>query len=216
MFAVADANRDGRVSLAEATGRGAAAFRPGRHQPRRPHHARGARSRCASSGCRCAGRRAPAKPPTFGKIDIRARLACAGPFFVQGARRPSQEYPCLAARRLPLLAVALSLSLPLSAARADEGMWTFDAFPAAKMQRRLRLGARPGMARQGARLGGPADRRLLGQLRLARGPDPHQPPLRRDLRRAELRPRRTIFSPTASPPAPAPRSSNAPASRPKS
>ena len=26
------------------------------------------------------------------------------------------------------------LALPLSAARADEGMWTFDAFPAAKMR----------------------------------------------------------------------------------
>src|SRR5215212_8479468 len=26
------------------------------------------------------------------------------------------------------------ISLPLAAARADEGMWTFDAFPAAKMR----------------------------------------------------------------------------------
>ena len=26
------------------------------------------------------------------------------------------------------------LALPLSAARADEGMWTFDAFPSAKMR----------------------------------------------------------------------------------
>ncbi len=26
------------------------------------------------------------------------------------------------------------LSLPLTTARADEGMWTFDAFPAAKMR----------------------------------------------------------------------------------
>ena len=36
------------------------------------------------------------------------------------------------ARRLALFATALSL--PLAAARADEGMWTFDGFPAAKMR----------------------------------------------------------------------------------
>lgn len=35
-------------------------------------------------------------------------------------------------RRSVLFAVCLAL--PLSAANADEGMWTFDAFPAAKMQ----------------------------------------------------------------------------------
>ncbi|HET9356037.1 MAG TPA: S46 family peptidase [Sphingomicrobium sp.] len=40
----------------------------------------------------------------------------------------------MTARRLSLLAAAASLSLPLSAARAEEGMWTFDAFPAAKMR----------------------------------------------------------------------------------
>ena len=39
----------------------------------------------------------------------------------------------MTARRLPMLA-AISLLLPLSAARAEEGMWTFDAFPAAKMR----------------------------------------------------------------------------------
>ena len=31
-------------------------------------------------------------------------------------------------------AFAAMVSLPLSAAYADEGMWTFDAFPAAKMR----------------------------------------------------------------------------------
>ena len=31
-------------------------------------------------------------------------------------------------------ALLAAVSLPLSAARADEGMWTFDAFPAAKMR----------------------------------------------------------------------------------
>ena len=31
-------------------------------------------------------------------------------------------------------ALVTVLSLPMSAARADEGMWTFDAFPAAKMK----------------------------------------------------------------------------------
>ena len=36
------------------------------------------------------------------------------------------------ARRLPLLLAGIAL--PLAAARADEGMWTFDAFPAAKMR----------------------------------------------------------------------------------
>ena len=37
--------------------------------------------------------------------------------------------------RLPRFSAALILaSLPLSAAQADEGMWTFDAFPAAKMR----------------------------------------------------------------------------------
>ena len=54
------------------------------------------------------------------------------------------------------------------------------------------LGARPGLARQGARRRGAADRRLLGQLRLGRGADPDQPPLRRDLR-PELRPRENDF-----------------------
>ena len=36
------------------------------------------------------------------------------------------------ARTSALLATAISL--PLAAARADEGMWTFDAFPTAKMR----------------------------------------------------------------------------------
>ena len=37
--------------------------------------------------------------------------------------------------RLPRFSAALILaSLPLAAAQADEGMWTFDAFPAAKMR----------------------------------------------------------------------------------
>ena len=36
-----------------------------------------------------------------------------------------------ASRALVFLA---SVSLPLGMARADEGMWTFDAFPAAKMR----------------------------------------------------------------------------------
>src|SRR5688572_1413701 len=35
-------------------------------------------------------------------------------------------------RRLCLLLAGVTL--PLSAARADEGMWTFDAFPAAKLK----------------------------------------------------------------------------------
>jgi hypothetical protein len=35
-------------------------------------------------------------------------------------------------RRVPLFLAAIAL--PLAAARADEGMWTFDAFPAAKMR----------------------------------------------------------------------------------
>src|SRR5262245_18619900 len=38
-------------------------------------------------------------------------------------------------RRLSnVFAFAAVAALPLTAARADEGMWTFDAFPAAKMQ----------------------------------------------------------------------------------
>ena len=36
-----------------------------------------------------------------------------------------------ASRALVFLA---SVSLPVSIAKADEGMWTFDAFPAAKMR----------------------------------------------------------------------------------
>ena len=35
-------------------------------------------------------------------------------------------------RRLPLLIAGIAL--PLSAAQADEGMWTFDAFPAATLK----------------------------------------------------------------------------------
>ncbi|MFL6829814.1 MAG: S46 family peptidase, partial [Sphingomicrobium sp.] len=31
-------------------------------------------------------------------------------------------------------AAAALIALPFSAARADEGMWTFDAFPAARMR----------------------------------------------------------------------------------
>src|SRR6476661_580988 len=33
-----------------------------------------------------------------------------------------------------VMAFAAAAALPLSAAHADEGMWTFDAFPAAKMR----------------------------------------------------------------------------------
>ena len=50
------------------------------------------------------------------------------------------------ARAVPLFATAASL--PLAAARADEGMWTFDAFPGREDEGRLWLGARPGVARQ--------------------------------------------------------------------
>ena len=39
------------------------------------------------------------------------------------------------------------IALPLAAARADEGMWTFDAFPTREIPRRAWLGARPGVAR---------------------------------------------------------------------
>src|SRR5881394_1311729 len=39
------------------------------------------------------------------------------------------------------------------------------------------------MARSGAECGGAVDRRLLGQLCVGRRADPHQPPLRRRLRR---------------------------------
>ena len=40
----------------------------------------------------------------------------------------------MSVRRVRPLLFAAAISLPLSAAHADEGMWTFDAFPAAKMQ----------------------------------------------------------------------------------
>ncbi|WP_240913789.1 S46 family peptidase [Sphingomonas sp. HDW15A] len=40
----------------------------------------------------------------------------------------------MSVRRIRSFLFAACLSLPLSAANADEGMWTFDAFPAAKMQ----------------------------------------------------------------------------------
>ena len=80
------------------------------------------------------------------------------------------------ARRAAFLAM---LSLPVSAAHADEGMWTFDAFPAAKMQ------ADYGWAPDQAWL----DKVRAAAVRLTGGcsasfvsgerPDPHQPPLRR-------------------------------------
>ena len=73
-------------------------------------------------------------------------------------------------------------------------------FPGGEDARRIWLGAGPGVARQGARRRGPADRRLLGQLRLGCGPDPHQPPLRRELRRAEFDRREQLSSRPASPP----------------
>ena len=82
--------------------------------------------------------------------------------------------------------------------------------------RRLWLGARPGVARQGARRRGAADRRLLGQLRLGRGPDPDQPPLRRAVPRRTFDRRATTSSRPASPPHPRARRRCAPASRPRS
>ncbi len=82
--------------------------------------------------------------------------------------------------------VTTALSLPLATAHADEGMWTFDAFPAARMKARLRLGARSGVARPGARGGGPPDWGLFGELRVGYRAHPHQPPLRRKLCGAEL------------------------------
>ncbi len=67
-----------------------------------------------------------------------------------------------------LLAATVSLAIA-APALADEGMWTFDAFPAARM--RAALGWAPDAAWlahvQGR--GGPADRGLLGLVRLGEG-----------------------------------------------
>ena len=75
---------------------------------------------------------------------------------------------------------------------------------------RLWLGSGPGLARQGTLGGGAADRRLLGELCIGRGPDPHQPSLRRRLASRDLSTaRRSITSRRASPPR-APKRSSCP------
>ena len=71
-----------------------------------------------------------------------------------------------------LFLFATTAALPLAMARADEGMWTFDAFPAARMQ------AAYGWAPDQAWLdrvrapGGPTA--ALGQFSCRTGTDPHQ------------------------------------------
>ena len=66
----------------------------------------------------------------------------------------------------------------VGAARADEGMWTYDNFPSAKMQ--ARYGWAPDAAwLDHARLGEHSPRRwLLGEPGFSRGPGDDQPPLR--------------------------------------
>src|SRR4029078_1854159 len=56
---------------------------------------------------------------------------CAGPFFVHLARSHPGESSMRLSKAFAFAAVA---ALPLAAAHADEGMWTIDAFPTAKMQ----------------------------------------------------------------------------------
>src|SRR5258707_14844787 len=61
-----------------------------------------------------------------------ARFTCVGPFFMFRAASSLGERSNM--RLSKIIAFAAAAALPLTAAHADEGMWTFDGFPAAKMQ----------------------------------------------------------------------------------
>ena len=84
-----------------------------------------------------------------------SRSPVASPLFLPPARLPAAALPA------PTKACGPSTPSPLPDAR------------------RIRLRARPGVAGPRPRRRGPDDRRLFGQLRLGRGPDPDQPSLRR-------------------------------------
>ncbi len=87
--------------------------------------------------------------------------------------------------RFVCAAAAALMVFLCSAARADEGMWTFHGFPFAKANTRAEDQSRPGMARPRA-LRHRAPVQLHGHLRVERRPDPHQPSLRRSLPRRAL------------------------------
>ena len=107
----------------------------------------------------------------------RASLAPA-PFSCRGARRSGgdRHHVIRTPRRFSRDAVLAGLGRPRRRRHVD-----LRRLSRGEDEGRLWLGAGPGVARQGPLGGGAADRRLLGQLRLGRGPDPHQPPLRRGL-----------------------------------
>src|SRR5262249_30061208 len=72
-----------------------------------------------SSTSSCSGRTAVRRRPGLRRAFFHARCdGCSGRVFM----------------RLKSIAFAAFVALPFTAAQADEGMWTFDAFPAAKMQ----------------------------------------------------------------------------------
>ena len=54
--------------------------------------------------------------------------------FCAGCRKPLAKLEFCMSRASRTLLFLASVSLPVSIAKADEGMWTFDAFPAAKMR----------------------------------------------------------------------------------
>ena len=84
---------------------------------------------------------------------------------------------------VPFATLAALAALP---AAADEGMWTFDNPPAAAIEQKYGVKLDASWLNR-VREGDRAARQGLHRLvHLGRRPDPHQPPLRRGLHRAEL------------------------------
>src|SRR6185312_4056735 len=66
---------------------------------------------------------------------------CAGPFlcaacanFVTDAHDSVSSEGKSSVRNIKFIAFLATAAMPITAAHADEGMWTFDAFPTARMQ----------------------------------------------------------------------------------
>ena len=87
---------------------------------------------------------------------------------------------------VPMAVVAAILSLP---AAAEEGMWTFDNPPRGAIEQKYGVKLDAAWLDHVRRIDRAPRDGLHRVLHLGRRPDPHQPPLRRGMRRAEFPPR---------------------------
>ena len=152
----------------------AAALRHDGQQPRRPPHPRGTRRRPRADAADAPRRLKLTRPID----DERARRCLRRALFRAGSRHNHEE-SCMPRFARACLAVRHHRCLAAEHGARRRRHVDLRRLPRRQDARRLWLRARPGMARPRARRGGAADRRLLGQLRLGRGADPHQPSLRR-------------------------------------